>query len=173
MFVAGADLGTECVKTVVVNDAVVPWRYPPMRELQYGEWLRTDSLAGVVPDPVPDPDLALILTEVLIADRPLLGPRPAEVLDQVPFADVRRATLDCVPGLIKDIEGDTRNVLLTLARVWCTLATGEIRSKDDAATWAMERLEGVANLAPCSPRRGRCTWRSTTARAAGPAVKPP
>jgi predicted nucleotidyltransferase len=128
--------------TIVVRDAVVPWRYPPMRELQYGEWLRADSLAGVVPDPVPDPDLGLILTEVLHADRPLLGPRPAEVLDPVPFADVRRATLDCVPGLVNDIEGDTRNVLLTFARVWYTLATGEIQSKDVTAAWAMEQLPG-------------------------------
>jgi streptomycin 3"-adenylyltransferase len=37
-------------------------------------------------------------------------------------------------------EGDTRNGLLTLARIWTTLATGEIRSKDEAANWALARL---------------------------------
>nr|BFE79616.1 hypothetical protein GCM10020093_022170 [Planobispora longispora] len=30
--------------------------------------------------------------------------------------------------------------MLTLARVWTTLATGEIRSKDAAADWALARL---------------------------------
>ncbi len=45
-----------------------------------------------------------------------------------------------IPGLLDDLEGDTRNVLLTLARVWTTLATGRIRSKDAAADWALARL---------------------------------
>ena len=35
---------------------------------------------------------------------------------------------------------DTRNVILTLARIWSTAATGVIRSKDTAADWALERL---------------------------------
>jgi streptomycin 3"-adenylyltransferase len=45
-----------------------------------------------------------------------------------------------IPGLLDDLEGDTANVLLTLARIWLTLATGEIRPKDVAADWALERL---------------------------------
>ena len=39
-----------------------------------------------------------------------------------------------------DLEGDVRNVLLTLARVWFTLETGTIASKDVAADWAITRL---------------------------------
>ena len=39
-----------------------------------------------------------------------------------------------------DLADDTRNVLLTLARIWVTLETGEIRSKDEAADWAIPRL---------------------------------
>jgi hypothetical protein len=31
--------------TVLVLTDVVPWRYPPHRELQFGEWLRDESLA--------------------------------------------------------------------------------------------------------------------------------
>lgn len=34
--------------TVVARPEVVPWRYPARRELQFGEWLRRDLLAGVV-----------------------------------------------------------------------------------------------------------------------------
>ena len=33
-------------------------------------------------------------------------------------------------------------MLLTLARCWLTLETGEIRSKDAAAAWAIDRLPG-------------------------------
>jgi hypothetical protein len=39
-----------------------------------------------------------------------------------------------------ELLSDTRNVLLTLARIWTTLATGTIRSKDAAADWVLERL---------------------------------
>jgi streptomycin 3"-adenylyltransferase len=42
--------------------------------------------------------------------------------------------------LLESLPGDTRNVLLTLARIWTTLATGTIVSKDDAASWVLGRL---------------------------------
>jgi streptomycin 3"-adenylyltransferase len=32
--------------TVLAHSEVVPWRYPPRRELQFGEWLRKDLQAG-------------------------------------------------------------------------------------------------------------------------------
>ena len=38
-----------------------------------------------------------------------------------------------LPALLADLANDTRNVLLTLARIRTTVASGEIRSKDDAA----------------------------------------
>ncbi|MDQ1069740.1 hypothetical protein QFZ32_005180 [Streptomyces canus] len=54
--------------------------------------------------------------------------------------DLRRAIVAGVPQLMADLDHDTRNVLLTLARVWTTLATDSILSKDAAADWALERL---------------------------------
>jgi streptomycin 3"-adenylyltransferase len=45
-----------------------------------------------------------------------------------------------VDGLLAELEPDTRNALLTLARIWSTVATGVIRSKDAAAEWALPRL---------------------------------
>lgn len=127
--------------TLVVHDEVVPWRYPPRLELQYGEWLRDELLAGTTP-PASDasPDLALVLTAVRGAARPLVGAPPAELLDPVPHADLVRATLDSLPSLLTDLEADTRNVLLTLARMWVTLRTGSIVPKDVAADWAAQRL---------------------------------
>ncbi|HEY8479664.1 MAG TPA: aminoglycoside adenylyltransferase family protein [Spirillospora sp.] len=126
--------------TVVVHSAVRPWRYPPERDFQYGEWLRGAFERGRVPPPGPDPDLALLVTTVLLADRPLAGPPPARVLDPVPRGDLVRAMTDAVPDLLADLDGDTRNVVLTLARIWSTVVTGRIRPKDEAADWALARL---------------------------------
>lgn len=128
--------------TIVAQADVRPWRYPPRCEFQYGEWLRTELERGDLPQPESSADLAPLVTMVLMANAPLFGPQPAEVLDPVPHEDLRRAMVDAVPELLKgvDEDDDTRNVLLTFARVWTTLATGVIRSKDSAADWALERL---------------------------------
>ncbi|MEV7885825.1 aminoglycoside adenylyltransferase family protein [Streptomyces sp. NPDC002817] len=126
--------------TVVVRSEVRPWRYPPTIDFLYGEWLRAEYEAGKVPQPEPMPDLALLITMVLTGDRPLTGPRPARVLDPVPRTDLVRASVAGIPGLLDDLDSDTRNVLLTFARIWTTLATGQIKSKDAAADWALARL---------------------------------
>jgi streptomycin 3"-adenylyltransferase len=128
--------------TVVVQADIRPWRYPPRFDLQYGDWLRRAFEAGDV-EPWPtttDPDLAVLVTMVLSGDAPLLGPPPAAVLDPVPHRDLIRAMVAGIEGLLADLDDDTANVLLTLARIWCTVATGDIRAKDDAADWALGRL---------------------------------
>lgn len=86
------------------------------------------------------PDLALVITMALAGDRPLTGPRSAEVLAPVPHGDLVRASVAGIPELLAELEEDTRNVLLTLARIWTTLATGEIKTKDAAAAWALAQL---------------------------------
>jgi streptomycin 3"-adenylyltransferase len=130
--------------TIVVQSHVRPWRYPPRRELQYGEWLRDELERGDLEPvrPATDPDLATLITMVLLGDRPLVGPPPADLLDPVPHDDYVRAVADGMEGLLAGLESDrdTRNVVLTLARMWCTLATREIRSKDSAADWTLARL---------------------------------
>ncbi|MFB7398548.1 aminoglycoside adenylyltransferase family protein [Streptomyces rubiginosohelvolus] len=126
--------------TVVVQSEVRPWRYPPTCDFLYGEWLRAEYEAGTVPRAEPMPDLALLISMTLTGDAPLTGPRPAQVLDPVPHADLVRASVAGIPELLDDLEGDTRNVLLTLARIWATLATGRIMPKDAAAGWAVGQL---------------------------------
>jgi hypothetical protein len=87
----------------------------------------------------------------LQGEHPLFGPAPGAVLDPVPAADLRRAIVAGVPSLLADLESDTRNVLLTFARIWFTLATGIIGSKDQAASWVVDGLpegqRGVLNRA--------------------------
>ncbi|MFD3998144.1 aminoglycoside adenylyltransferase family protein [Streptomyces sp. NPDC058548] len=129
--------------SVVVHSEVRPWRYPPVCEFLYGEWLRDGFEAGETPVPAPCPDLAPLITMARAGNAPLLGPPPAEVFDPVPEDDLRAAIVAGVPELLEDLDGDTRNVLLTLARVLSTLATGEIRSKDAAADWVLERLPAI------------------------------
>ena len=125
---------------VVVQSDVRPWLFPPTCDFLYGEWLRHQFEAGGPPQPEPMPDLALLVTMVLAGDHPLTGPSPAQVLDPVPHTDLVRATVAGIPGLLQDLGHDTRNVLLTFARIWTTLATGQIRPKDAAADWALARL---------------------------------
>lgn len=126
---------------VVVQAEVRPWRYPPRLDLQYGDWWRGEFERGnFEPWESPNPDLALLLEMVLQANRSLFGPPPSEVLDPIPSADIRRAMLDSIPALLSYLDGDERNVVLTFARIWTTLATGVIRSKDAAADWAIPLL---------------------------------
>lgn len=127
--------------TIVVQSDVRPWRYPPLSEFQYGEWMRDDFERGDMPaSSEPSPDLAPMITMVLLGNRPLFGPPPAEVLDPVPHHDLIRGIVAGIPGLLADLEGDEANVLLTLARIWTTVATGAIHSKDAAADWVLSRL---------------------------------
>jgi streptomycin 3"-adenylyltransferase len=127
--------------TIVVESEVRPWRYPPRLDFQYGEWVRHAFERGnYAPWKERDPDLALLITVALQGGKPLLGPAPAEVFDPVPPSDCARAMLEGLDALLARVDDDTRNVLLTLARIQCTLATGEIRTKDRAADWVLERL---------------------------------
>ncbi|MCT6776338.1 DUF4111 domain-containing protein [Streptomyces sp. CS7] len=134
------DTGRPVELTVVVRSEVRPWRYPPTCDFLYGEWLRAEYEAGTVPRAEPMPDLALLISMTLTGDSPLTGPRPAQVLDPVPHSDLVRASVAGIPELLDDLEGDTRNVLLTFARIWATLATGRIMPKDAAADWAVGQL---------------------------------
>jgi len=127
--------------TIVVQVAVRPWRYPPEVDFQYGDWMRAEFARGdLAPWKAPNPDLAILLTAALQDSRSLRGRPIEELVDPVPRGDLVRAIVDELPALLGDLEDDTRNVVLTLARIWMTLETGQIRSKSTAAEWALERL---------------------------------
>ena len=127
--------------TVVNQGDVRPWRYPPRVELQYGEWFSDAELERQLDvGPTANPDLAVLMAMVRATGRPLVGSPPDRTLDPVPPEDLVRAVHEAIPALLADLEDDTRNVLLTLARAWATVATGEILSKDAAADWALARL---------------------------------
>lgn len=140
MSVSGAIGNRQAIRplelTVITVSDVVPWQFPLRAEFVYGEWLREEFEAGSVPEPVCDPDLAIVLKKVIDNSLSLYGSNAAEVFESVPIADIRRAIRDSLPSLLAEATGDERNVVLTLSRMWLTAATGAIASKDVAAEWA-------------------------------------
>lgn len=128
--------------TIVVESEVRPWRYPPRRDFQYGEWWRSEYERGNFEPWTSDtdPDLASLIRMVMKANEVLEGPPAQTMFEPVPRRDYVRSLVDGTDGLLADLEGDERNVILTLSRIWYSLATDEIRSKDAAAEWAIDRL---------------------------------
>lgn len=86
------------------------------------------------------PDLALLITQVLLASKTLLGADPDQLLCKVPYQDFIIAATDALQNLMSELNSGTRNVLLTFARIWSTVGTDAIRSKSAAADWAIDRL---------------------------------
>lgn len=140
MSVSGAIGNPQAIRpvelTVITVSDVVPWRFPPRAEFLYGEWLREEFEAGSVPEPVRDPDLAIVLKKVIDNSLSLYGSNAAEVFESVPMTDIRRAIRDSLPSLLAEAAGDERNVVLTLSRMWLTAATGDVAPKGAAAEWA-------------------------------------
>ena len=128
--------------TIVVKSEVNPWHYPPNFDFQYGEWLRETFESEHIESwsTKSMPDLALLITQVLLASETLYGPKPDQLLCPVPYRDFILATTDALKHLMADIETDTRNVLLTYARIWSTLETDTIRAKSAAALFVLDRL---------------------------------
>lgn len=128
--------------TIVVREEVIPWRYPSKRELQFGEWQREEILCGVVEPAQADADLAVLLTQVRQHGIALRGPRATDLFEPVPQSDLFEAMAAALKlwNAPSDWEGDERNVVLTLCRIWYSAETGAIVPKDVAAAWALARL---------------------------------
>ncbi|MDC9598441.1 aminoglycoside adenylyltransferase family protein [Xenorhabdus anantnagensis] len=139
--------------------------YPAQSEFIYGEWLRHEYEMGEIPKPVCDPELTLVLAQSRQEAIPLVGSNAISLLPAIPRSDIRRAIKDALPNLIETLQGDERNVLLTLARMWRTLVTGEFVSKDVAADWAAARLPAIqaavlANVRETYLRGGEEDWQN-------------
>lgn len=128
--------------------------YPPRAEFHYGEWLRAGFAAGARPQAEANPDFVIVVAQARQAAVTLAGPPPRDLLPEISDRDLRRAIGDARKDLIAGLHGDERNVLLTLARMWCTLATGRIVAKDAAAEWVLPRLDGASAALLDRARRG-------------------
>ena len=130
--------GRRPLELVVFNRADLE-AMPPRSEFVYGEWLRVGFEAGDVPKPEINPDFAVLIAQARQASVTLAGPEADQLLPTIAKDDLRRAIGDARSDLMASLHGDERNVLLTLARMWCTLETGKIVPKDVAAEWAAKR----------------------------------
>ena len=165
----GEERGRPVELTCVVRTEVQPWRYPPIMDFQYGDWLRSDfeSDEESVWQPSPNADLAVLVAMTRISGRPVIGPPAEELFDPIPATDVERSIIDSLAALRSELDSDTRNVILTLARGWMTVVTGEIRSKEAAATWALGQLPPqhqlpLARACDLYVTGGREDWREIT-----------
>ncbi len=70
----------------------------------------------------------------------LAGTPPAETLPVPPAADYGEAILYDAEWCREHVLDQPRYVVLSLARVWATLATGEVHSKASGAEWSLPRL---------------------------------
>lgn len=127
---------------VVVASEIRPWRYPPRFDFHFDELLRDRFESGEV-EPwsgSTNPDLASAITMALIGDAPLVGPPAADVFDPVPREDYLDAILRDIQTVDEYLPWDTRNVVLTLPRIWSAVATDRVDSKESSALWALPRL---------------------------------
>lgn len=131
--------------TLVEKAAINPWHYPPHFDFQYGDWLRESFEKGIIEPWITHemPDLALMVTQVLLKSQTLWGLEPEKLLAHVPYHDYIRGMIHDLNRLAMDLENDTRNVLLTYARIWSTVKTNSIRSKPAAADWVIYHLPKV------------------------------
>lgn len=139
----GTDAGRRALEvTVLAQEDVLPWRYPARRQMQFGEWLREDIEAGILEPAMTDHDLAILLAKVRRHSVPLYGPAAQAFFDDIPAVDIQRSLLETLSQwkTESDWEGDERNIVLALVRIWYTAVTGDIASKDAAADWALQRL---------------------------------
>lgn len=127
--------------TVAALTDLFPARYPPRVDFQSGEWLRAQFDAG---EPRPwrtsNPDLLIVSSQVRRSSDALVGPPAREILPETPTTDLARAMTEEIGSLLDDLETDTANVLLTLARIWHTLDTHDFVPKDAAADWALAQI---------------------------------
>ena len=121
--------------------SVVAHERTPRTDFQYGEWLRAELVGAVagpdafgVSESDESADVVILLANALSANRALLGSRLDSLVGPVSTEMLGEAIVSTVPEVLENLPGDERNAILTLARMLVTLESGEIVSKDDAAT---------------------------------------
>ena len=128
------------IKLILVEDSQInPWHYPPKFSFQYVEWMRSDLEAKKEDlwSSTEMPDIAVLIALVRLSGISIKGMNPKATLPQVPYMDFMRAQKENIPFLASELYSNTRNVPLTLARVWATFYTDTISSKTDSADWAI------------------------------------
>jgi len=123
--------------TIVNQEEFSPLKLPIHREFQYGEWLRDAFVNGYIPERILDQDLTILLRQIRQNSLTLYGISADALLPVISDRDFKGAILSLLPLLIEELEDDTTNVILTLCRMFYSLETGKITSKDKAVDYTL------------------------------------
>jgi predicted nucleotidyltransferase len=127
---------------LVVKSEIRPWHHPAPVDFHYDELIREELASGKIDltTAIKERGFAPLVRMARSAGASLYGPPPTAVFDPVPTADYHDAILKDIEEVERWIIVDTRNVVLTLARVWAGLCTDDLHSKETCVSWALPRL---------------------------------
>ncbi len=123
--------------TIVNQSELSNLKFPLHREFQYGEWLREEYSNEYIPETVKDEDLTILLRKVRLNSLALYGKEATEVIPIISDTVFNKAILASLPNLIREIEDDEINVILTLCRMYYSIQTGVVISKDKAVDYIL------------------------------------
>lgn len=127
---------------LVVESEIRPWRHPALVDFHYDELIREELEAGKIDlsTGIEERGFAPLVRMARSAKASLYGPPPTTMFDRVPTHDYHDAILKDIEEIDRWIVIDTRNVVLTLPRVWAGLCTDDLHSKESCVSWALPRL---------------------------------
>ncbi len=143
MKISGAvgNLEKRPLEIAIINQKdITPLKFPPRCEYMYGEWRRKEMEKGEIPKPFYDFDIIILLWQVKNYSITIKGKKAENIIPFITKNDIKKAVKFSFNEVVKNIKGDERNVLLTLARMYFTLETGEICSKNIAGKWCIKKL---------------------------------
>jgi streptomycin 3"-adenylyltransferase len=115
-------------------DDLRPWRYPTPYDLHFSSGATEDRGRGM------DYDLAAHISILRRRGRAVLGPPVAAIFPTVPYADYLDSLGRDFASCRDEGHDWPRYAILSMTRVWATIASGELHSKASGARWALERL---------------------------------
>ena len=75
-------------------------------EYMYGEWLRKEMEAGMIPQACFDPDIAILLWQARKSSMTLKGADCKQLILPIPFREIQKAIQFSLPGLISNVKGN-------------------------------------------------------------------
>lgn len=146
--------GLRCLEVMIFSRPdLAAGLFPARAEYIFGEWLRDGFEAGETSMPAQNAEFTLVLAQAQQEAIVLFGPDRDTLLPVIPMIDVRNTMRELLPELVRGLREYTRNVLLTMARIWYTAENGTFVSKDEAASWAIPQLSHRSALTLSHARR--------------------
>jgi predicted nucleotidyltransferase len=127
---------------LVLDTALHPWRYPTPLDFHFSEEFRARFQAGEHEawDGLESRALAAHITVLRQAGVVIAGPPIESTFPEVPWCDYVHALTHDLDWCREHFAKFPRYGVLSIARIWATLATRAPQSKASGAEWALPRL---------------------------------